>query len=102
VAEITPIPISLLHGGMKQETNVSLTPSGEPRDEAREEFMEDQQYFLQKANRCFEIGRECIDLAAARKINELGNEFLNKAPKSERRDARLPLWESDRDFTDFR
>ena len=59
--------------------------------------MEDQQYFLQKANRCFEIGRTCMDLAAARKINELGNEFL-----SERRDARLPLRESDRDFTDFR
>jgi len=38
-----------------------------------------------------------MDLAAARKINELGNEFL-----SERRDARLPLRESDRDFTDFR
>ena len=59
--------------------------------------MEDQQYFLEKANRCFEIGRTCMDLAAARKINELGNEFL-----SERRDARLPLRESDRDFTDFR
>jgi hypothetical protein len=60
--------------------------------------MEDQQYFLQKANRCFEIGRACMDLAAARKINELGNEFLNKAPKSERRDARVPLRDSDRDF----
>jgi len=58
---------------------------------------ENHEYFLQKANRCFEIGRECMDLAAARKINELGNEFL-----SERRDARLPLRESDRDFTDFR
>jgi hypothetical protein len=60
--------------------------------------MEDQQYFLQKANRCFEIARTCIDLAAARKINELGNEFLSKAPKSERRDARFPLRDSDRDF----
>jgi hypothetical protein len=52
--------------------------------------MEDQQYFLQTANRCFAIGRACMDLAAARKINELGNEFLKEA-KSERRDARLPL-----------
>ena len=82
---------------MKQETNVSLTPSGEPRDEAREAPMEDQQYFLQKANRCFEIGRTCMDLAAARKINELGNEFLSKARKSER-DARFPPGASDRDF----
>jgi hypothetical protein len=60
--------------------------------------MEDQQYFLQKAHRCFEIGRACMDLAAARKINELGNELLNKAAKSERRDARLPPRDSDRDF----
>jgi hypothetical protein len=59
--------------------------------------MEDQQYFLQTANRCFAIGRACMDLAAARKINELGNEFLKEA-KSERRDARLPLRDSDRDF----
>ena len=60
--------------------------------------MEDQQYFLQKANRCFEIGRTCMDLAAARKINELGEEFL-KTAKSERRDPRLPLRDSDRDFS---
>jgi len=60
--------------------------------------MEDQQYFLQTANRCFAIGRTCMDLAAARKINELGDEFLKKAPKSERRDARLLLWDCDRDF----
>ncbi len=59
--------------------------------------MEDQQYFLEKANRCFEIGRTCMDLAAARKINELGNEFL-KTAKSERRDAKFPLRGSDRDF----
>jgi hypothetical protein len=58
--------------------------------------MEDQQYFLQKANRCFEIGRACMDLAAARKINE-GNEFLKMA-ESERRDARFPFSNSDRDF----
>jgi hypothetical protein len=25
--------------------------------------MEDQQYFLQTANRCFAIGRACMDLA---------------------------------------
>jgi len=56
--------------------------------------MED--YFLQKANRCFAIARACMDLDAARKINELGNEFL-KVAKSERRDA-LPFWDSDRDF----
>jgi hypothetical protein len=30
--------------------------------------MVDQKYFLEKANRCFEIGRACMDLAAARKI----------------------------------
>ena len=60
--------------------------------------MEDQQYFLQKANRCFEIGRTCMDLAAARKINELGDEFL-KTAKSERRDPRFPLPDSDRDFS---
>ena len=60
--------------------------------------MEDQQYFLQKANRCFEIGRTCMDLAAARKINELGDEFL-KTAKSERSDPRFPLRDSDRDFS---
>jgi hypothetical protein len=59
--------------------------------------MEGQQYFLQKANRCFAIARACMDLDAARKINELGNEFL-KTAKSERRDARLPFSDSDRDF----
>jgi len=59
--------------------------------------MEDQQYFLQTANRCFAIGRACMDLAAARKINELGNEFL-KAAKSERRDPRFPLRDCDRNF----
>jgi hypothetical protein len=59
--------------------------------------MEDQQYFLHKAYRCFEIGRSCMDLAAARQINELGNEFLKRA-KSERRDARPPLRDNDRDF----
>src|SRR5207302_11499022 len=70
---------------------------GESTDEAREAPMEDQQYFLQKANRCFEIGRTCMDLAAARKINELGDEFLKTAKKSER-DARFPSGDSDRDF----
>ena len=63
----------------------------------REAPMEDQQYFLQKANRCFSIARACMDLDAARKINELGNEFL-KVAKLERRDARLPFRDSDRDF----
>ena len=82
---------------MPHDFNVSLTPIGEPRDEAREAPMEDQQYFLEKANRCFEIGRTCMDLAAARKINELGDEFL-KTAKSERRDAKFPLRGSDRDF----
>jgi hypothetical protein len=61
----------------------------------REAPMED--YFLQKANRCFAIARTCMDLDAARKINELGNEFL-KVAKSERPDARLPFRDSDRDF----
>jgi hypothetical protein len=56
--------------------------------------MVDQQYFLQKANRCFEIGRTCMDLAAARKINDLGDEFL-KTAKSER----FPLQDSDREFS---
>jgi hypothetical protein len=46
--------------------------------------MEDRQYFLQKANRCFEIARACIDLNAAGKINMLGDEFLNKAAQSQR------------------
>jgi len=64
----------------------------------REAPMEDQQYFLQKANRCFAIARACMDLDAARKINELGNEFL-KTAKSERCDPRFPLPDSDRDFS---
>jgi hypothetical protein len=62
----------------------------------REAPVVDQQYFLEKANRCFAIARACMDLAAARRINELGNEFL-KVAKSER-DPRLPLRDSDRDF----
>ena len=67
------------------------------RGDAKEAPMEDQQYF-QIAHRCFEIGRACMDLAAARKINELGEELLKRAAKSERRDARPPLRDSDRDF----
>jgi hypothetical protein len=60
--------------------------------------MEDRQYFLQKANRCFEIARSCLDLNAAGKINMLGDEFMNKAAQSQRRDIRFPVQGSDRDF----
>ena len=98
MVEITPIPICLFIF-IRREPDaplLSLTPQG--MGDAREAPMEDQQYFLQQANRCFQIGRTCLDLAAARKINELGNEFLNKAAKSERRDARFPPGASDRDF----
>jgi hypothetical protein len=60
--------------------------------------MEDRQYFLQKANRCFEIARACLDLNAAGRINMLGDEFLKKAGQSERRDVRFPVLGSNRDF----
>jgi hypothetical protein len=60
--------------------------------------MEDEQYFLQQANRCYEIGRTCMDLAAARKINRLGDEFRSKAAEHRRPNARFPLGSRDRDF----
>jgi hypothetical protein len=60
--------------------------------------MEDDQYLIQQANRCFQIARTCFDLDAARKMNTLGNEFRSKAGELSRRDARFPLGRSDRDF----
>jgi hypothetical protein len=56
----------------------------------------DEQYLFQKANRCFEIARTCLDLDAARKINALGDEFRSKAILHKERNARLR--DSDRDF----
>jgi hypothetical protein len=60
--------------------------------------MEDDQYFLQQANRCFQIARTCFDLDAASKMNALGNEFRSKAGARSLRDAKFPLGRSDRDF----
>jgi hypothetical protein len=63
--------------------------------------MEDDQYLTQQANRCYEIGRTCMDLDAARKINRLGDEFRSKAGErraAERRNSSFPLGRSDRDF----
>jgi hypothetical protein len=57
--------------------------------------MDDHQYFRQKANRCYQIARECIDLEAARKINELGNELMSNAAGEQ--SARQPLLGGDRD-----
>jgi hypothetical protein len=60
--------------------------------------MEDAQYFRQQAGRCFEIGRACVDLEAARKINSLGDEFRKKAVELEgRRNSGFRPWDSDRD-----
>jgi hypothetical protein len=56
----------------------------------------DEQYLIQKAYRCFEIARTCLDLDAARKINALGDEFRSKAVTHRERNARLG--DSDRDF----
>jgi hypothetical protein len=62
--------------------------------------MEEEQYFVQQANRCYEIGRTCMDLAAARKINMLGDEFRKKAAElnGRRRGVRFAPRDSDRDF----
>ena len=61
--------------------------------------MEDAPYFRQQAGRCFEIGRACMDLDAAGKINNLGDELRKKAVELEGRrgSARAPLRDSDRD-----
>jgi hypothetical protein len=61
--------------------------------------MEYAQYFREQASRCLEIGRTCMDLDAARKINRLGDEFRSKALEMEGRrgNARFPLRDSDRD-----
>jgi hypothetical protein len=56
--------------------------------------MGDHEYFREKANRCYQIARTCMDLEAARKINELGNEFRSKA--SEEQSGRDPLPGNDR------
>jgi hypothetical protein len=71
----------------------------ESRGDAGEAPAQDEQYFRQQASRCFEIGRACMDLDAARKIDRLGEEFRNKAVEldGKRRNARIPLRDSDRD-----
>jgi len=58
--------------------------------------MGDHGYLRQKANRCYQIARECMDLEAARKMNELGNELKNKAVDEQSGPKRL--LGSDRDF----
>jgi hypothetical protein len=61
--------------------------------------MEDAQYFRQQAGRCFEIGRACMDLESARKINNLGDEFRMKAIELEGRrgNGRFALRDGERD-----
>jgi hypothetical protein len=61
--------------------------------------MENAQYFRQQAGRCFEIGRTCMDLEAAGKINGLGDEFRKKAVELEGRrgNSGFPPRDSDRD-----
>ncbi len=55
----------------------------------------DREYFRQAANRCYQIARTCMDLDAARRINELGNELKSKA--AEEQSGPGPLLGSDRD-----
>ena len=57
--------------------------------------MGDHQYLRQKANRCYQIARECVDLEAARKMNELGNELRTRA--ADEQSGLKPLLGSDRD-----
>src|ERR1700738_4777329 len=64
--------------------------------------MEDDQYLTQQANRCYEIGRTCMDLDAAGKINRLGDEFRSKAGErraAEPRNSRFPPRRNDRNFS---
>ena len=58
--------------------------------------MDHHEYLRQKANRCYQIARECKDLEAARKINELGNE-LRRSKAADEQSDRDPLLGSDRD-----
>ena len=53
------------------------------------------EYFREQANRCYRIARTCMDLDAARRINELGNELRSKA--AEEQSGPTPLRGSDRD-----
>lgn len=59
--------------------------------------MSDQgrEYLREQANRCYQIARTCMDLDAARRINELGNELRSKA--AEEQSGPSPLLGSDRD-----
>ena len=57
--------------------------------------MGDHEYLRRKANRCYQIAHQCIDLEAARKINELGNELMSSAA-DEQSGPKSPLG-SDRD-----
>ena len=57
--------------------------------------MLDHEYLRQKANRCYQIAHQCIDLEAARKINELGNELMSNA--ADEKSGRKSLLGSDRD-----
>jgi len=54
-----------------------------------------REYLRRKANLCYQIARECTDLEAARKINELGNELRTQA--ADEQSGLEPLLGSDRD-----
>ena len=56
--------------------------------------MGDQEYLRRKANRCYQIAHQCVDLEAARKMNELGNELMSDAADEE--SGRKPLLGGDR------
>ena len=57
--------------------------------------MGDHEYFRDTANRCYQIARTCMDLEAARKINELGNEFRSKASEEQSGPNRLASHDRD-------
>ena len=50
--------------------------------------MDEGRYFRQLASRCYELGRACFDLDISLQLNEIGDELLLTARKSDGQDNR--------------
>jgi hypothetical protein len=49
--------------------------------------MDEGRYFRQLASRCYELGRACFDLDISLQLNEIGDELLLNASKSDGHDS---------------
>jgi hypothetical protein len=49
-----------------------------------EEAMQDAAFLREQAARCYQLARECLDLATTTKLNALGDEYVRKAVELEK------------------